>query len=115
MSRGWFAWVMAGLLALGRQGATLADPAKEDNGNLIDESEYGTQMEEIVVTAKKPGWRKKEEPEWRKEDMEPPPDPGSDARMQWFPRYSREDRDRYDGVRDRMAREPEVQLFKFRF
>ena len=48
---------------------TLADPATQDEGTLLDESEYSTTMEEVVVTARKPWWRRdSDQPQWRKED-----------------------------------------------
>ncbi len=82
---------------------------------LLSEKEYPLQLEEVVVRAQKPQWREKEAPpDWNrgKFDLDATPKP---SRLQLAPTYSRDERDDYDQVRDRMNAKPEIKLFEFKF
>ncbi len=90
-----------------------SDKTAEDE--LLDESEYRSELEEIVVIGRQPEWRQQRgEEEWRPERFELP-EIKSEARLTWFPRYDKDERDQYDGVRDRLAEKPEFRLFRWRF
>lgn len=81
----------------------------------LSEKEYPLQLEEVVVRAQKPQWREKETPpDWNrgKFDLDTTPEP---SRLQVAPTYSRDERDDYDQVRDRMNAKPEIKLFEFKF
>ncbi len=91
-----------------------ADPARTGEGMLLDDSAYRGEIEEIVVIGQQPEWRKPPESEWRPErfelqQQEPP------SRMEWFPKYVKDERDNYDGVNNRLEEKPEIQIFKWNF
>lgn len=104
--------VVAGL-ALATVSAT--GLTQERGGELLDESAYRTDLEEIIVHGQAPRWR---EPitaeELRPEDIEffeSEPDGG----LEWLPAYTREERDDYQKVRDRKNETPELKVFEIRF
>lgn len=91
-----------------------ADPVRTGEGKLLDESAYRSDIEEIVVIGQQPEWRKPPESEWRPERFELQQlEPSS--RIDWFPKYVKDERDNYDGVRDRLKEKPEIQIFKWNF
>lgn len=91
----------------------IAEP-RQDAGEMLDESEYRGEIEEVIVTGRQPEWRTEQEPEWRPQRFELPKSPDR-GRMEWLPKYNRDERDKYDGVRDRMAEKPEIKLFEWKF
>ncbi len=105
-----FALAAIGLLLT----STVVSAVREDEPRLLDESEYRSQLEEVVVIGKDPGWREQEKEEWRPEQFELPT-LSSESRIQWFPQYSKDERDNYSGVRDRTGEKPEFQIFKWKF
>jgi hypothetical protein len=83
---------------------------------LLPESEYATQLEEVVVRgARAPAWRDRleEKPRWDRPALEL--EPAEPPRIEWLPRYAREEREDFDGVRDRQNAEPRLRLFELRF
>lgn len=73
------------------------------------------EIEELVITAKEPDWKKpKDEEDWRPDRFELQ-EPDSQQRFEWLPEYTRDERDDYNQVRDRMNEEPDIKLFKWRF
>ncbi len=104
-------------LALGAMLASAAVMAAEhDSVEPLDESAYRLDMEEVVVTGQAPQWRQLDQPEWRSErfklkDASELPQP----RMEWFPEYTRDERDNFEGVRDRMDEEAGIKIFEWRF
>jgi hypothetical protein len=104
--------LMLALLTL----SVIAEQASEQNQPvLLDDSEYRTDIEEMVVRARRLDWRNQQvEQEWRPERFELP-EQSSEQRMQWLPRYSKDERDQFDGVRDRMGEKPEIKLFEWKF
>lgn len=83
--------------------------------SLLQESEYRSELEEVVVVGQAPEWRKPAaQEEWRPERFELKI-PDNEARMEWFPEYIVDERDQYQGVRDRTGEKAEFQLFKWRF
>lgn len=89
--------------------------ADELKSNQAGAEELDLELEEMVVTAQQPDWRKpKDEQDWRPDRFELS-ETDSQKRMEWLPEYSKDERDSYDQVRDRMNEEPDFQLFKWKF
>lgn len=107
-------WVPALLLVLMAVSAVAARAEQAQREELLDEKEYRSELEEVVVTASKPEWRQQEKPEWRSQRFELPEETRQ-PRMEWVPEYTKDERDLYDGVRDRKGEKPEIKLFEFRF
>lgn len=92
----------------------LADEERE--GKWLKAEEYRTVREEVLVIGKEPQWRKQvlEEQVWRPARFELPQEL-KQGRIEWFPAYMNDERDRIDGMRDRMGEKPEFKLFEWRF
>ena len=88
--------------------------AYADEPELLDESEYRTELEEVIVVGKEPEWRRERKGEWRPDRFELPT-PTQKSRIEWFPRYTKDERDNYDGVRDRTGEKPEFKIFEWKF
>ncbi len=103
--------VLAGLLAISLQsGLSRAD---DMSSNQSSDEDY--EMEEIIITAQEPDWRKpKDEQDWRPKRFELPENDDK-KRMEWFPEYTRDERSDYDGVRDRMNEKPDYKVFEWKF
>lgn len=88
----------------------------DDGLELLDESEYRNKLEEVVVTGQQPDWRKSpaEQQEWRPEAFTLPQQTRP-PRIEWFPAFARDERDYYQGVRDRTGEKAEIQIFKWLF
>ena len=101
------------LLALASVTAA-ADKNKERQ--LLNEEEYRSSLEEVVVVGQQPEWRKQslEQEEWRPQRFELP-EPKRKARIEWLPQYAKDERDQYDGVRDRTAENPAFKIFDWKF
>lgn len=96
--------------------AVAQDTAKDDLP-LLDESEYRGVIEEVVVIGRQPEWRRKidEGEEWRPEKFELPADSAPSSRIQWLPEYTEDERDSYQGIRDRTGEKPLFKLFEWKF
>lgn len=83
---------------------------------LPEQDEYRGQMEEVVITASEPEWRKaeKQQEEWRPERFELASEKKK-SRLTWFPEYTKDERDNYNEVRDRTNEKAEFILFDFKF
>ena len=105
---------LAVMLWLGTTVAAEQGRIKDDA--LLDASEYRSELEEVVVVGQEPEWRQNinQKEEWRPQRFELSKH-SSKSRMQWFPEYTKDDRDNYNGVRDRTGENPEFQLFKMKF
>ena len=100
--------LFASLVAAQEQG-------KNSEQQLLDESEYRSTMEEIVVVGKEPEWRKLEQKEpWRPDKFSLPTNTAK-SRIEWLPEYTKDDRDNYNSVRDRTGEKAEFQLFNWKF
>lgn len=80
---------------------------------LLSEREYRSTLEEVVVRAQRPDIPE-QAPRWDRPkielELESPP-----SRLEWAPRYVRDERDDYDGVRDRTNAEPRIKIFEVKF
>jgi len=100
-----------GALILATQGLA----AQERELDLLDAEAYRTDLEEVIVHGQAPRWRQPRTVEaLRPEDIDFL-EAGPDHRLDWFPRYTREERDAYQGVRDRKNETPELKLFEIHF
>lgn len=103
------------LVLFGAPQLSAAPNSKSDDQLLLHESEYRSELEEVVVVGRQPEWRQAEQKEqWRPDSFELP-DQSSKSRMQWLPEYTKEDRDNYNEVRDRTGEKPEFKLFNWKF
>ena len=93
-----------------------ADQGRLKEDTMLDASEYRSELEEVVVVGQEPEWRKdiNQKEEWRPQRFKLSSH-SSKSRMQWFPEYTKDERDNYNGVRDRTGENPEFQLFKMKF
>jgi hypothetical protein len=83
---------------------------------LLSEESYRSQMEEVIVTGQVPEWRKAEmEQELWNRDKFSLAEEQNPARIEWFPLYAKEDRENYQGVRDRKSEKPEFKIFEWKF
>ncbi|HUH38210.1 MAG TPA: hypothetical protein VL027_09735 [Spongiibacteraceae bacterium] len=92
-------------------GAALA----RDGVELLDESEYRSPLEEVIVRGEKPRW---DDQPARRPDIDPRDiefESSDEPRLNWLPRYTADERDNYDGVRDRKNEKPLIKLFEFKF
>ena len=85
--------------------------------DLLEQQEYRSDLEEVLVIGTEPEWRKNidKQKEWRHERFEFLDNASSRLRMEWFPEYIKDERESYQGVRDRAGENPEFQLFKIKF
>jgi hypothetical protein len=104
------------LLLLLSSPMTNAQQQRFDSDDLPAENEYRGGLEEVVVVGQAPEWRKSpaSEERWRPDKfklqtLDKP------SRLQWFPEYSKDERDNYQGVRDRKGEKAEFQLFNWKF
>lgn len=92
--------------------AVLAEPLK-GHDKLLDKKAYHGEIEEVIVVGKRPKWREPPKPEWRPSSFElQQPEP---PRIKWFPKYTKDERDYYEGIHDRMDEKPEIKLFEWKF
>ncbi len=90
---------------------------KLNKDDLLEDKEYRSDIEEVVVVGSEPEWRKNmdKQEEWRPERLKLSDNPSLRSRVEWFPEYTKEERDNYQGVRDRTGENPEFQIFKMKF
>lgn len=106
-------WLLAAVVALAMP--VLAQQGRLDAEPLLDESEYRSELEEVVIVGQAPEWRKAPpQPEWRPERFKLSA-PSSESRLQWFPEYRKDERDNYQGVRDRTGEKAEFKIFQWKF
>lgn len=104
------------LALLGWVLATGAQAQARPDVEPLPAEEYVTPLEEVIVRGSRaPAWRDRLEqrPRWERQvlELEEPEPP----RLDWFPHYERDEREDYEGVRDRRDAEPRLRLFEFRF
>ncbi len=95
--------------------ASAASNSKTDEQQLLHESEYRSELEEVVIVGRQPEWRQQQQDEQWRPGRFKLPEQSSKARMQWLPEYTKEDRDNYNSVRDRTGENPEIKVFNWKF
>ena len=104
-------WLLLGWLLLGMGSAA----AQSRGGEMLDETAYRTGLEEIIIRGEAPRWRHQPAVEpLRPEDIDFS-EPVSEPRLDWLSTYTRDERDKYQGVRDRKNETPELKLFEIHF
>ena len=73
--------------------------------------------EEVVVVGRQPEWRRKidQEAAWRPEKFKLPENSSPSSRIQWLPEYTEDERNSYQGVRDRTGEKASLKLFEWKF
>lgn len=92
----------------------LALVANERSTPLLDESEYRTPLEEVVVTGQVPEWRKPEEKQWRPDVFELP-EQDQPSRILWFPEYLVDERDTANESNSINDEKATWKIFQWRF
>lgn len=107
-----FQLVVAGALALLTTVAWAAEPKVKPETPVLSPGEYRTPLDQVIVTGRSPYWQQQEAPRWDKPkvEMEAPA-----SRLQLAPRYTGEERDEYNGVRDNQNPKPRTKLFELKF
>jgi hypothetical protein len=115
--------VVSGSAAIGCGGllllllaSTMASAQQFDRDELPAATEYRSELEEVVVVGQAPEWRKSpaSDGRWRPDKFKLPT-ADKPSRLQWFPDYSKDERDNYQGVRDRTGEKAEFQFFNWKF
>ena len=106
--------VLTALLVVSLAAVASAENDRHAKESLLDASEYRGELEEIVVIGQQPEWRQPpKQDEWRPDRFELKE--STKPRLQWLPEYTKEERDNYQGVRDRTGENPEIKLFELKF
>ncbi|MDB6063758.1 MAG: hypothetical protein JWM78_3861 [Verrucomicrobiaceae bacterium] len=80
---------------------------------VLGRDEYRTPLDQVIVTGREPYWQK-QAPRWEQPKVEMPP-PENPSRLQWAPRYDKEERDGSQELRDPRNPQPRLKLFEFKF
>ena len=104
------------LMALLSVSVVVMAAVRSDDDRLLDEAEYKSGIEEVIVVGKQPEWRQpaNDQQVWRPDKFKLP-EQTQESRIEWFPRYTEDERDQYDGARDRMDAKPAIKLFEWKF
>lgn len=89
-----------------------ADEPRAADSSVLKRSDYRIPMEEVIAIGRVPYWRKDQQPQWERQEMELQE---SKARLQWAPAYSRDERDEYDGIRDSTNPKARAKIFEVKF
>lgn len=86
-------------------------------GEVLDDEAFRKSEDEIVVIGEQPEWRKESvEDQWRTERFElTDPSDLLEPVMQWFPEYTREEREDYETIRDPKDEKPLIKIFEWKF
>lgn len=109
-------WVLAAaLLGAASVGAQTTSSSRPETP-MLDEQDYPIQLEEVVVRGKAPRWRDREPaaPDWEKGKFQIPVET-KPSRIEVLPKYTADERDDYDQVRDRMNATPRIKIFEMKF
>ena len=85
---------------------------------LLPAAAYRVPLDQIIVEGRLPYWEHKPKPRFDKPKVAVPKldQPEGEGRLQWFPRYTREDRDNYNGTHDQLSNpQPLLKIFEIRF
>jgi len=91
--------------------------ASDREGDILDDETFRTNEDEIIVIGEQPEWRKKStEERWRKEGFElVDPSDLLEPVIEWFPEYTREEREDYERIRDPKDEKPLIKIFEWKF
>ncbi|MGK0499164.1 MAG: hypothetical protein ACJAYG_000796 [Oceanicoccus sp.] len=115
MFQRWLIRLLTTLLLSALSSVALGQQSRLDNESLLDESEYRGNLEEVIITGQQPEWRQPaKQEEWRPDRFELEQQVSGD-RLKWFPEYDKDERNQYQGVRDRTNEKPEFKIFEWKF
>ena len=103
-------WI-AGLAMILAGPALAVEPSAVDS-SVLPQSAYRIPLQEVIVIGGTPYWKKEQQPQWEREEIELKE---SKARMQWAPAYTRDERDEYDGIRDSVNPKARAKVFEVKF
>jgi hypothetical protein len=104
-------WLLSlAAVAFSSLAAAREEPATQ--AQVLSKSDYRLPMEEVIAIGRVPYWRKDQAPQYERQEMELQE---SKARLQWAPKYSRDERDDYNGVRDQLNPQPRAKVFEVKF
>lgn len=93
-----------------------AEQKAKPEAAVLPASAYRTPLDEIVVEGKMPYWHREAPPRWEKPKVEAPtPGEATPGRLQWAPKYTRDEREDFNEVRDQMNPKARMKLFEIRF
>ena len=96
--------------------AAIAQPLDRPDIELLPEQDYRIEMEEMVVKGVLPEWRKAElEQELWNRDRFKLIEQQLQPRIEWFPQYSKEERDSAHELKNRKEEKPEIKIFEWLF
>jgi hypothetical protein len=100
-------------LMLSSLAAWSADGPKPETPMLKAER-YRTPLEQVIVTVPAPYWQREGAPRWDKPKVEVQTE-SAPPRLQWAPRYARDEADEYKETRDTQNPKPRAKLFEIKF
>lgn len=102
------------LLALIALPLSAAEGAPEETP-MLSQREYRLRLEEVIVIGRDPYWRQQQQPRWDRKTLELPAAEAGKSRLQWAPRYTRDEREDYENAPDHMNPQPRTKLFEVKF
>lgn len=108
-----FKFIAAGALVSLATLAWALDTKPRPETPVLSADAYRTPLDQVIVTGRSPYWQQ-QVPRWDKPKVELPVQ-APPSRLQLAPRYTREERDEYNGVRDTQNPQPRMKLFEFKF
>lgn len=109
-----FKLIAAGTLVLLATVAWAIEPKSKPETPVLSAEAYRTPLDQVIVTGRSPYWQQ-QVPRWDKPKVEEVPEQVRPSRLQLAPRYTREERDEYNGVRDTQNPQPRTKLFELKF
>ncbi len=94
--------------------AAVAEPEAPSAAALLPTSAYRLPMEEVIAIGQAPYWQQQPRANWDAPKAELPLE-AQPSRLQWAPRYVRDERDDYNGVREQLNPQPKTKLFELHF
>lgn len=104
-----FIRIAAGALLLISALVWAAESKTKQEAPVLKADAYRTPLDEVIVTGRKT----QEAPRWDKPKVEVPQ--ATPSRLQMLPKYTRDERDEYNGIRDTQNPQPRTKLFEFKF
>jgi hypothetical protein len=103
--------VTAGTLLLIATLAWAAENKPKPETPVLSRDAYRTPLDQVLVTGRS---APQQAPRWDKPKVDIP-EQVAPSRLQLLPKYSRDERDEYNGVRDTQNPQPRTKLFELKF
>jgi len=105
-------WLLGAVLLAGAALCGADETRRIPETPLLKQEDYRMSLEDVVVYGLRPYWREEAPPRWEKEPLEVQPEKPS--RMQWAPKYTREERDDWQPP-DQLNPQPRMKIFELKF